>query len=233
MYCEHYWLYIKCSTSNIFLYNFVWLEVSCFCAWAYDLLIMFRSIGSLLQLCLSIWSLLLSLAVSICNQILHYSELSLEVQRGHDYFRFVEGTCIIALCLSSLSLSLSPLSLSLSLFLSTAFSIWTSLQKLYSNCFWPVTSVGEKEEKANTIQPIPPSCVILTFIISTSVQDDLNLSWLTKPMVQTDIPILEKLKRDSEQDQKIKRLEKRTFWTEDDCGDFEKKYGWAKRRIKI
>jgi len=39
---------------------------------------------------------LLSLAVSICNQILHYSELSLEVQGGQDYFRFVEGTCIIA-----------------------------------------------------------------------------------------------------------------------------------------
>jgi len=35
----------------------------------------------------------------------------LEVQGGQDYFRFVEGTCIIALCLSSLSLSLSlPLS---------------------------------------------------------------------------------------------------------------------------
>jgi len=33
------------------------------------------------------------------------SELSLEVQGGQDYFRFVEGTCIIALCLSSLSLS--------------------------------------------------------------------------------------------------------------------------------
>jgi len=47
------------------------------------------------------------------------TELSLEVQGGHDYFRFVEGTCIIALCLSSLSLSLS---LSLSV-LSAAFSI--------------------------------------------------------------------------------------------------------------
>jgi len=108
-----------------------------------SLLIVFRSIGSLLQLCLSIWSLLLVLAVSICNQILHFSELSLEVQGGHDYFRFVEGTCIIALCLSSLSL-----------FYPLHFSIWTSLQKLYSNCFWPVTSVGEKEEKTNTIQPL-------------------------------------------------------------------------------
>ena len=57
--------------------------------------------------------------MSNCNQILHFSELSLEVKGGQDYFRFVEGTCIITLCLSSLSLSLS---LSLSV-LSAAFSL--------------------------------------------------------------------------------------------------------------
>jgi len=34
LYCEHHWLYIKCSTSNIFLCNSVWIEVSCLCAWA-------------------------------------------------------------------------------------------------------------------------------------------------------------------------------------------------------
>jgi len=70
---------------------------SCSCAWV-------------------IWSLVLVVALSNCNLILHFSELSLKVQGGHDYFRFVEGTCIIALCLSSLSLSLS-----LSLFLTAAF----------------------------------------------------------------------------------------------------------------
>ena len=59
-----------------------------------SLLIVLLSIGSLLQLCLS-----------MCNQILQFSELSLKVQGGQDYFRFVEGTCIISLCLSSLSLS--------------------------------------------------------------------------------------------------------------------------------
>jgi len=39
--------------------------------------------------------------------IRHYIlvELSLEVQGGHDYFRFVEGTCIIA-CVLSLSILL-------------------------------------------------------------------------------------------------------------------------------
>jgi len=85
---------------------------------------------------------LLVVAVSSCNQILHFSELSLEVQGGQDYFRFVEGTCIIVLCLSSLSL-----------FLSATFRFWLSHQKLNSICFWLVTSVGENEEKENTIKP--------------------------------------------------------------------------------
>ena len=70
---------------------------------------------------------MLVLAVSMCNQILHYSELSLEVQGGQDYFRFVEGTCIIALCHSSLYLSLFlslSLALSLSLSLSLSFSVF-------------------------------------------------------------------------------------------------------------
>jgi len=34
LYCEHHWLYIKCSTSNKFLFNSVWIEASCSCAWA-------------------------------------------------------------------------------------------------------------------------------------------------------------------------------------------------------
>ena len=95
-----------------------------------SLLTVFRSIGNLLQLCLSNLESLAS-----------FSELSLEVQGGQNYFRFVEGTCIIALCLSSLSV------------LSATFRFWLSLQKLNSICFWTVTSVGENEEKVNTIQP--------------------------------------------------------------------------------
>jgi len=84
----------------------------------------------------------LVVALSSCNLILHFSEPSLEVQGGHDYFRFVEGTCIIVLCLFSLSL-----------WLFATCSLWLSLQKLNSICFWTVTTVGENEEKANTIQP--------------------------------------------------------------------------------
>jgi len=80
------------------------------------------------------------------------------VQGGQDYFRFVEGTCIIVLCHSSLSLSV----------LSAAFRFWLSLQKLNSICFWSVTSVRENEEKVNTIQPPPPSCVFLTFTLPSS-----------------------------------------------------------------
>jgi len=73
-------------------------------------LIVFRSIGNLLQLCLSNLKSLASFSSG--NQILHFSELSLEVQGGQDYFRFVEGTCIIALCLSSFSLSVLSVAIS-------------------------------------------------------------------------------------------------------------------------
>jgi hypothetical protein len=80
-----------------------------------------------------------SLAVCLrnCNQILHSSEISLEVQGGLDYFRIVEGTSIIALCLSSLSHSL---------FYSAAFRFCLSLQKLFhlasDQC---VQFIGEKK----------------------------------------------------------------------------------------
>jgi hypothetical protein len=79
-----------------------------------SLLIVFLSIGSLLIVFLqSVLEQRKSLAVCLsnCNQILHFSELSFEVQGGLDYFRIVEGTSIIVLCISS----------SLYLFLSAAF----------------------------------------------------------------------------------------------------------------
>jgi len=78
------------------------LEVSCSCAWALDVSCLCAWV---------IWSLILVVVLRNCNLRLHFSELSLEVQGGQDYFRFVEGTCIIALCLSSLSLSLCFFSL--------------------------------------------------------------------------------------------------------------------------
>jgi len=48
-------------------------------------------------------------------------------------------------------------------------------------------------------------------IISTGVKYDLNLSWLTKLLIQYDIPILEKLKREFAQEKVIKKLEKEIF----------------------
>jgi len=72
------------------------------------------------------------------------------VQGGHDYFRFVEGTCIIVLCsFSSLSLSLS-LSLSVFIRCNLVLNI-TSEEELYLLLI-SVFSLGEIEEKANTIQ---------------------------------------------------------------------------------
>ena len=68
-----------------------------------------------------------------------------------DNFRFVEGitiNCFVSFFSPSLSLSLS-----LSLYLSAAFRLWTSLQKLNSIRFWIVISVLG-EEKETTIQPL-------------------------------------------------------------------------------
>jgi len=48
-------------------------------------------------------------------------------------------------------------------------------------------------------------------IITSGVKENLDLSWITKVKGQVDIPILEKLKHDSEQEQRIKKLERELF----------------------
>jgi len=95
------------------------MKVSCLCAWA-------LKISCLCAWVLVIWDYIVS-------------EISLEVQGGQNYFRFVEGTCIIALCLSS--------SLSYSVFIRCTLSLWSLLQKLIVSCFWTGTSVGETKKK--------------------------------------------------------------------------------------
>jgi len=55
---------------------------------------------SLLELSLSIEKSLTCLFEQLVIRNYILVELSLEVQGGHDYFRFVEGTCIIACVLS-------------------------------------------------------------------------------------------------------------------------------------
>jgi hypothetical protein len=82
--------------------------------------------------------------MSSCNQILHYSELSLEVQGGQYYFWFVEGTCIIVLYLSSLSLSV---------FIRCILVLNITSEAILTLLLTSVFSLGENEEKANTIQP--------------------------------------------------------------------------------
>ena len=71
-------------------------------------------------------------------------ELSLEVQRGQDYFRFVEGTCIIACVLSSSVLYIYPLHKDSEL--TQTLNLRTVLQNV------------NKEVSKNIIQPRPPSC---------------------------------------------------------------------------
>ena len=121
MYWEHHWLYIKwylsiCKSLAVVL---DFRKVSCLCSWALE-------ISSLCAWVLVIWDYIVS-------------EISLEVQGGQDYCRFVEGTCIIAWCLSSLSLN--------SVFIRYILSHWSLLQKLIDSYFWTVTSVGETKKK--------------------------------------------------------------------------------------
>ena len=77
-------------------------------------------------------------------------ELSLEVQGGQDYFRFVEGTCINIACVLSFSaIYIYPLHKTLN-----SLRLWTWEQ------FW-----SKREEKCLRTQFNPPSCVFLTFSI--------------------------------------------------------------------
>ena len=100
-------------------------KVSCLCAWALEIP------------CLCAWVLV------IWDYIV--SEISLEVQGGQDYFWFVEGTCIIALCLSSLSLLLCFYPLHIKSLLTTS----EAHSQLLLNC----DISRRNEEKANTSQP--------------------------------------------------------------------------------
>jgi len=116
-------------------------KVSCLCAWALEIS------------CLCAWVLV------IWDYIV--SEISLEVQGGQDYFRFVEGTCIIALCLSSLSLSLCFYPLHIKSLITTSEADC----HLLLNC----DISRSNKEKANTIQPpllvfFSPSCLYFQFV---------------------------------------------------------------------
>jgi len=61
------------------------------------------------------------------------------------------------------------------------------------------------------ISYIPIYMDVSSIIIASVHTEDINLSWLTKLMIQSDAPILKKLKRDSKQEQRIKKLEKELF----------------------
>jgi len=146
---------------------FVIVKLSLFQLWL--------SIGSLLELSLSkgsLFQLWLSIEVSwscpwaekslscVIEQLViwHYIlvELSLEVQGGQDYFRFVEGTCIIACVLYFSVLLLSyPLHKTLN-----SLRLWTSSDSKPENIFW----TKEKRSFWNTQFNPPPSCGFFTFI---------------------------------------------------------------------
>ena len=164
LFCEYLWLYIKYSKLFSILYNclvkslsfviehrslfLLWLskEVSFLCDWAKKSLSCVIEHRSLLELSLSIEK---SLTCGFEQLVIRYYilvELSLEVQRGQNYFRFVEGTCIIA-CVLSFSVLLL---LSAALRLWTQVRLWTISDSKSGNSF----SERRKEKFLKT----PPSC---------------------------------------------------------------------------
>ena len=104
------------------------IEVSCFCAWALE--VSWLCSWEFEVSCLCAWAFVIRY---------YLSELSLEVQGGQDYFRFVEGTCINCLCSASsiFSLFIIPLHTLLVIphFLTVSFLFYSSFKLVLSSCF--------------------------------------------------------------------------------------------------
>jgi len=71
--------------------------------------------------------------------------------------------------------------------------------------------INKNQEKKRFYISDTPFFLDASSIITSGVQENLDLSWLTRLKIQADIPILAKLKYDSEQEQKIKKLERGLF----------------------
>jgi len=145
----------SCDWAKEVSFSYDWAkEVSWSCPWAYKSLSCVTEHRSLLELSLSIDK---SLSCVIEQLVIrHYIlvELSLEVQGGQDYFRFMEGTCIIACVLSFsvlllLSDALRLLTQSDSELLQT-LNLGTVFQNVRKKSFWKHNSTPHP--------PPPPSC---------------------------------------------------------------------------
>ena len=129
---------------------------------------------SLLELSLSIEK---SLSCVIEQLVIrHYIlvELSLEVQGGQDYFRFVEGTCIIA-CVLSFSVLLLIIRCTKTLNSSQTlkyFRLWTTSDSESGNSFSEC-----KKEKFLKTQFNPPSCGFSHLHCVLSLQQDKKNSY--------------------------------------------------------
>jgi len=72
-------------------------------------------------------------------------------------------------------------------------------------------AINREQEKHKLYISDSPFYLDASSIITASVHEDLSRNWLTKLKAHTDAPILAKLQSDSEQEQKIKKLEKELF----------------------
>jgi len=131
------------------------LEVSCLCAWALE--VSWLCFWAFEVSCLCAWAFVIRY---------YFSELSLEVQRGQDYFWFVEGTCINCWC---------PPSSLFSLFIIPLHTLLNIIFRSCSICFW-IFCVLSYEEKTIICQhnSTPPSCVFLPFRLEEGKWANLN-----------------------------------------------------------
>ena len=56
-----------------------------------------------------------------------------------------------------------------------------------------------------------PVCLDASSLFTSSIKENMNVSWLTQVQVKPEILILQKLKQDPEQERRIKKLEKELF----------------------
>ena len=152
---------ILCNCSEV-SFSYDWAkEVSWSCPWAYKSLSCVTEHRSLLELSLSIDK---SLSCVIEQLVIrHYIlvELSLEVQGEQDYFRFVEGTCIIACVLS----------FSVLLLLSAALRFWTQVRlRTISNSESGNSFSERKKEKFLKTQLNPPPPLLWFFSPSVGIR---------------------------------------------------------------
>jgi len=87
---------------------------------------------------------------------------------------------------------------------------WTALRERVDTVMCELQKLSIEAQNRLYISD-SPFFLDISSIITSSVEENLDLSWVTKVKVKADVPSLEKLQHDSEQEKKIKKLERELF----------------------